>query len=237
MSGKNVAIMQPYVFPYIGYYCLVQASDTFVFYDDVNYIKQGWINRNRLLINNVPYTFTIPLRKRSSFQLIKNINVVDIKKFKSKFVKQLEQSYSKACNYQVGMSYVDRVLDTDIDSISQLAMKSVIEFFEMLNIEKNFLVSSESFGESKGINKADRLIAIVKSLDSENYINPIGGTALYDKQYFSDKGVNLSFIKAKLEKYKQLGDEGFVGGLSIIDVIMNNNIDEVKSHLVNYELV
>jgi hypothetical protein len=237
MSGKNVAIMQPYVFPYIGYYCLIQASDTFVFYDDVNYIKQGWINRNRLLINKVPYTFTIPLRKRSSFQLIKNINVVDIKKFRSKFIKQLEQSYSKACNYQVGMSYVDRVLDTDIDSISQLAMKSVIEFFEMLNIEKNFLVSSESFGESKGIDKADRLIAIVKSLDSENYMNPIGGMTLYDKQYFSDKGVNLSFVKAKLEKYKQLGGGGFVGGLSIIDVIMNNTIDEMKSHLVNYELV
>ena len=68
----KLAIMQPYVFPYIGYFQLINAVNKFIFYDDVDYIKQGWINRNQILLNGKAYLFTIPLADASSLRKIKD---------------------------------------------------------------------------------------------------------------------------------------------------------------------
>jgi hypothetical protein len=234
---RVVSVMQPYIFPYIGYFNLAQASDIFVFYDDVNYIKQGWINRNRILINKTPYTFSIPLKNGSSFELIKNVLISDLDKFKSIFYKQLEQSYCKAKYFNIGIKYVEDVLSLDSDSISRLAIKSVMDFFTLVDIEKQFMVSSESFPSSKGIDRADRLLDIVKSVGSSHYVNTIGGMPLYDKAYFAERGVKLSFIKPLILEYGQVGKGDFVAGLSIIDVLMNIGIDGIRTHLDSYELV
>ncbi len=92
----NIAVMQPYIFPYLGYYQLVHAVDTFVFFDDVNFIMKGWINRNRILQQNEPFKFTVPLIKASQNRLINAIEISDYNRWKSDFLKSIEHSYKKA---------------------------------------------------------------------------------------------------------------------------------------------
>lgn len=237
INNNAVSVMQPYIFPYIGYFNLCYASDVFVFYDDVNYIKQGWINRNRILVNKRPYAFSIPLKNGSSFELIGNVAVSGFDRYKVKFLERVEQSYCKAKFFKAGRRYVENVLNHESESISRLAIKSVVDFFELVDIERCFLTSSEAFSSSKGIDRSDRLIEIVKSLGSSRYLNPVGGTALYDKDYFDQRGVKLSFVKAKLIPYTQVRPAEFVAGLSIIDVIMNNSVDDMRLHLRSYKLV
>jgi hypothetical protein len=237
INNNTVSVMQPYVFPYIGYFNLCHASDIFVFYDDVNYIKQGWINRNRILVNKCPYAFSIPLKNGSSFELIGNVAMSGFDKYKVKFLEQIEQSYCKAKFFKAGRKYVENVLNAESESISRLAIKSVVDFFELVDIERRFLTSSEAFSSSRGIDRADRLIEIVKSLGSSRYVNPLGGAALYDRSYFNQKGVKLYFVKSKLIPYTQVRRAGFVAGLSIIDVIMNNSVDDIRLHLKSYKLV
>lgn len=235
--SETVAIMQPYVFPYVGYFCLAEASTVFVFYDDVNYIKGGWINRNQILINGAPYKFAVPLSNGSPNELICAVKTHSVTDFRSKFLKQLHHAYRKAPYYEIGCNYVEAVLKPDSVSIADIAIRSVEQFYKLIGKSKTFLRSSEAFQRSRGMDRADRLIAITKTLQSSNYVNAIGGTSLYDKSYFAAQGVNLSFVKATLKEYKQLGSKDFVPGLSIIDIIMNNALEAMIAHLASYELL
>ena len=230
--------MQPYVFPYLGYMHLVNASDIFVFYDDVTFIKQGWINRNRIIVNNSPYNFTIPLQDASSFRWIKHTLVKDLDYFKKKFIKQVTQSYRKARNYKLGIEYIEAVLDDESANISDIAQKSVIFFFDMMGIEKLFLKSSElPIPNRDGISAADRLIDITKYLDGDRYINLSGGVELYSKDYFASNKVQLNFVSSTFNAYDQGGGVAFIPSMSIIDLVMRLEPDEIREHLSTFELI
>jgi hypothetical protein len=237
MTGNTVAIMQPYLFPYVGYFCLTEASDMFVFYDDVNYIPRGWINRNQILLNGVPYKFSVPLSNGSQNELIRDVQTHSLADFRNKFIKQLQHAYSRAPHYERGCEYVDAVLRPDVGSIADLAIRSVEELYTLVGKSKAFTRSSVSFPETRGMDRADRLIAITKALQSTNYVNAIGGASLYDKPYFAERGINLSFVKADLKEYPQIGSKEFVPGLSIIDLVMNSSVEGILPHLASYELL
>jgi hypothetical protein len=231
----KVAIMQPYVFPYIGYFQLIEAVDTFVFLDDVNYIKKGWINRNRILVNNTESMFTIPVKKASQNKLINEIEVMLDSNWINQFYKTLEQNYSKAPNFNNTFSLIQSIFDSKFNTISDLAINSVKQICLSLGMEKNFQISSELYNETKGQEKSDRLINIAKQCKCNHYINPEGGKTLYHKDYFQLNGVALSFIENELLPYKQFNDS-FVGGLSIIDVFMFNTKENVIDLLTQYKL-
>lgn len=233
---NSVSIMQPYIFPYLGYFCLAQACKTFVFYDDVNFIKRGWINRNQILLNGLPHKFTIPLTNGSQNNLICDVKMSSIVDFKKKFLTQIHHSYSKAPYFDAGLNYINSVLDQDEEFISELAISSIENFYQLLGIEKRFILSSKEFKCSKGMDKADRLICITKSLQSDEYVNAAGGIELYEKPYFQKNGINISFVEPQLIEYRQVGSKEFHAGLSIIDVIMNNSFDEIKTHIESYQL-
>ncbi|HEY4074792.1 MAG TPA: WbqC family protein [Herbaspirillum sp.] len=235
--ANTVAIMQPYVFPYIGYFCLIQASDIFVFYDDVNFINRGWINRNQILVNGDPYKFTIPLSNGSQNELICNVKMHAFEDCRKKLLKQIYQSYCKTPHFDIGFNYVEEVLKADFTSISDVAISSVEKFYKLIGIEQKFIRSSEAFQSSRGADKADRLIEITKSLQSNLYVNAIGGAALYNKSYFLESGINLSFVKPRLRSYKQMGAKEFISGLSIIDVVMNNDVDSIIDMVGDYEFL
>lgn len=233
----TVAIMQPYAFPYLGYFSLVEASDIFVAYDDVNYIPRGWINRNRLLINGAEFTFTIPVANASQNDLIHQVRLHGYAGFRDKFLKQIQQAYRKATCFDVGFGYVEAVMAPGRNSISELAISSIEEAFRLLGSPKRILRSSEFAAESRGMERAERLIAIAKALGSVSYVNAMGGTALYDKPFFSEHGVRLSFVRPHLSTYPQLRVDSFVPGLSIIDILMNNPVQRVVEMIRDYELV
>jgi hypothetical protein len=236
---NKVAIMQPYVFPYIGYMNLVKASDKFVFYDDVHFIKKGWINRNRIISGGEPYRFTIPLKHQSQNILIKDTEVSGLSKFADKFLKQLDSEYKKAPHKSKVLDYVREVLTNNHKNISEVAIASVKLFFRYIDVEKDFYCSSKEFESTRGLEKADRLIQITKSFDSNEYINAIGGTSLYSKELFASNGVTLNFVKPLLPSYLHCnGRDGiFNPGLSIIDIMMNISEYEIRNHLNCYELV
>lgn len=237
MVRKTVAVMQPYVFPYAGYFSLVQASDVFVFYDDVHFRKGGWINRNRILINGAPYLFSIPLKNGSPNVLIKDVETRDAGRFREKFLKQLDLAYRKAPYFDQGMAYVEGVFASGGDHVSDLAIHSVKGLYALIGIERDFLLSSKAFAESRGMEKSDRLIAITKALGADSYVNAPGGQALYSKEYFKRQGVSLSFVRPVPLAGDMRGKDGDIeGGLSIIDAVMNNDAENLLRLIDSYEL-
>jgi hypothetical protein len=229
----KVAVMQPYFFPYIGYFQLIRAVDIFVFYDDVNYIKNGWINRNRILINGQPRYFTLQLKDASSFKLINEISFIDNR---SKLLRSISVSYGRAPHFREVFELVERCLSIETGNVASIVMNSVVEVSRYLKLNTSFEVSSEKYADTKCLDRANRLIEICKLNNATTYINAIGGTDLYTKSFFNDNGIKLSFIKSKEISYKQFNND-FISWLSIIDVLMFKSVEEVQIMLDQYELL
>jgi hypothetical protein len=227
-----LGIMQPYLFPYIGYFQLINAVDKFIFYDDVNFIKNGWINRNKILINNESRYITIHLKNASSNKLINEIEYIDNRK---KILKSIEQAYAKAPSINFILPIVNDILNYKTYKISELSIYSVKTICKYLDINTNFSISSKEYYKTKGLNKSERIIKICKLNNTTTYINAIGGKALYDKEYFYRNKITLQFIKPKNIIYSQ-GNNKYVSGLSIIDVLMWNNKKIVRKMLNDYEI-
>jgi len=229
----KIAIMQPYFFPYIGYFQLIQSVDKFIFYDDVNFIKNGWINRNRILLNDEPHYITVQLKEASPFEKISNIKFSDNR---AKLKKTIEQAYKKALSFNSAWPIVEGCLDLATDNISRLAIYSVKETCKYLNINTVFEVSSENYNDISSLSGAERIIEICRRNSASQYINPIGGTELYDKDDFDKAGIQLNFIKTHDIKYDQNTDS-FMPNLSIIDVMMFNAPQDIVTMLQDYELI
>lgn len=234
----KIAIMQPYFFPYIGYFQLVEAVDKFIFYDDVHYIKKGWINRNRILINGQAKLFTVPVTKSSQNKLINEIACDLSEKWKIKIIKTLVYNYKTAPFYQEVMPLIEKILNnekTDI-RISNLAAKSVLVIAGYLQLDTSFEFSSDHYYQTHGLEKAKRLIDIIKMNGADTYVNLIGGAELYNKKDFANNSIQLEFLKTKNVKYPQF-IERFVPNLSIIDVLMFNSKQKVRQMLTKFSYV
>lgn len=231
----KIAIMQPYLFPYIGYFQLINAVDTFVFYDDVNFIKRGWINRNQILIDNKAALFTVPLKKASQNKLINEIETAIDEKWLSQFFKTIEQNYKNAPYFKETFQLLKKVFEKKQAKISSIAIDSVLQISKYLKLNTQFEVSSVAYPDSVNFSKAERLIAICKEKGYNHYINPSGGKELYQKNTFKKEGINLVFIENELVPYKQFENK-FVKGLSIIDVLMFNTLEETMKLMSQYSL-
>lgn len=232
----RVAVMQPYLFPYIGYMNLAHAADCFVFYDDVSYIKQGWINRNRILIGGKEHIFAIPVKGQSSNKLINQIYVQDYTRFCIKFEKKLRESYAKANFFDQGMAYVESVTQMECELIADFAVNSVRNFFYFLNMDKSFIRSSELNLTAERMCRTERLISITKTLKGDKYINMEGGRNLYEAADFSSASLTLSFLAPKVRPYRQYGASAFLPNLSIIDALMNCDLSDVRRQLESYDI-
>jgi hypothetical protein len=232
----KVAIMQPYFMPYIGYFQLVNAVDKFVFYDDVQYIKGGRINRNRILINGEAKYINVPQIGASSNKLINEVGVDQRKKDYTNFLKTIEINYKRALFFDETFQLLKNVIERSYDNISEIAIESVKMCAEYLDLNTQFYVSSVAYPQTKGLERAERLKTICKDLGTNTYINAIGGQQLYSKEEFEKVNIDLKFIKTKPIQYKQFEND-FVPWLSIIDVLMFNSPEEIQSMLNKYDLV
>lgn len=230
-----VAVMQPYLFPHIGYFQLCKASDKFVFYDDVNFIKGGWINRNRILSNGEIQRFTLPLQNSSANRLICEIDTQDRRVFNRKFLYQLEMSYRKAPYFEPVHSMIAGVLSGPSNTIAELAIDSVRSVWKYLGLNNQWYISSKDFAHTQGQHRLERLVSICNELQDSVYINPEGGRELYSQEEFASKGIELHFLQAGLDSYPQFQHD-FIPGLSIIDCLMFNSPAELISLLDTYTL-
>ena len=227
--------MQPYFFPYIGYFQLINAVDVFVLYDDVQYIKNGWINRNRMLVNGKPCYFTMQIKKSSTFDKINQKELLNFDYDKIKFFKSMEMSYRRAPYYNDVLPVLQQSMMTDTVKISELACNSIKTVCNYLGI-KTYLVKASEFDVSDDLNAAYRVIWFNKKLNSNHYINTSYGESLYSKEVFEKHDIKLNFLQTKDIRYIQYGNE-YVQDLSIIDVLMFNSKSEVMSLLDQYELI
>jgi hypothetical protein len=228
----KVAVMQPYLFPYIGYFQLVNHSDTFVFYDDVNFIKGGYINRNNILMNGNGQRFTWPITGASSF---KKINELDFTTNNKKVIATIKQAYSKAPFFQDVFPIIESVLSTEDLNVATVCEKSIWSVMSYLGIDKNFIKSSELI-YNRELPAQDKLFEICELNNAKEYTNSPGGQALYTKSAFKNKGIELNFIKNQAKPYNQSSSE-FIPNLSIIDVLMWNSVEDVCLMLNEYEVI
>lgn len=227
--------MQPYFFPYIGYWQLIHAVDRFVIYDDVNYIKNGWINRNRILINGEPRYITMPLRKASPNKRICDISLQSAPIWRDKLVKMVETTYRKAPYYGEIFPLVEDVLFYEADNLADFLAYQLKVLSRFMGITTVFIVTSRCY-ENNDLSGQQRVLDICKREGAITYINPQGGQALYHQESFAEDGMDLKFLLTSAIRYKQFGTL-HVPWLSIIDVLMFNSKSQLHTLLNKYELV
>lgn len=230
----KLAVMQPYLFPYIGYLQLLATADKFVVFDDVNFIKKGWINKNNILINGQKSTFTVPLQNVSQNRLIKDIEIVADEKWREKFLQSIKFSYKKAEFFEETYNLIEGILNCGETFISKMIVQSLRLFKEKLQLDVEIIESSEIYGNQELLAQF-RIIDICKRENAKHYINAIGGTELYDRELFEKNDVKLSFLQTTPFSYRQFGSE-FVPHLSIIDVLMFNGFAGTKNLMSHYTL-
>lgn len=231
----KLAIMQPYFFPYIGYFQLINAVDTFVIYDDVNYINKGWINRNNILVNGKSNLITFPLKNASQNKLINETEISEGIKNAEKLLKTIELNYKKAPFFkEIYYVLADIILLKSAD-IATFNLKGINAICNYLSVSTK-IVSTSAIYNNTHLKAQHRILDICKQEAATHYINPIGGMEIYSKELFVNSGILLNFIKAKPFEYKQFKNE-FVPWLSIIDVMMFNAPDNIKKMLNQYELI
>lgn len=226
MTDKlSAAIMHPYFLPYIGYFQLIAAVDTFVMYDNIKYRKKGWINRNRFLRNGADEIFSLPLKK--GFDHLTVVERQLSPQFdRDKLLRQFKGAYSKAPFFEETYSLLSKIVTFESDNLFDYIHNSVQEVCQHLEIQSNIMKSS-IISVDHGLQGKYKVIAICQSLGADIYINPMGGIELYSKDEFLQGGVELKFLKPRLMSYKQFDNE-FVPWLSIVDVLMFKPRSEVK---------
>lgn len=231
----KLGIMQPYFFPYIGYWQLIKAVDQFVIYDDVNYIKGGWINRNRILLDNSVKYFNLYMCGSSSNKLINEISVENRNEIINKNKRILEAAYHKAPYFNDVMILVDDILYYKNSNLAQFLENSIKLICNYLQIETKIIISS-SLIKDNSLKGQDKVIHICNLLGADYYYNAIGGKELYSKKLFQKNGIDLNFLKTECIEYKQFG-KNFIPNLSILDVMMFNSVEKIKDFLDKYKLL
>lgn len=234
---KKVAIMQPYFFPYIGYFQLINSVDEFIIYDNIQYTKKGWINRNRILCNNKDRMISLPLKKDSDF-----LNVVDRKlsdtwiSERKKLINLINELYKKSPFFDKVFPLIQQILLFEETNLFKFIYNSLVLINEYLDIKTKITISSSLDIDHKNLKSQDKVLALCKKTKADIYINAIGGQELYNKDYFLQHNIILNFIKSELISYKQFDNE-FVSWLSIIDVLMFNSKEQIKKYLNCYKLI
>jgi hypothetical protein len=232
----KIAIMQPYLFPYIGYWQLMNTVDTFVLYDNIQFTKKGWFHRNNILANGKKTLFTIPLNKDSDFLDVRDRFLADdSKKQITKIVSQIEQSYKKAPYFSDVYPIIKNALLNNEKNLFNYILNSIHTVCSYLNIKTKIIISSE-INIDHSLRSQEKVITLCKTLNAANYINPIGGMNLYDKSDFTKNGITLKFLHTELIEYPQFKPD-FEPYMSIIDIMMFNSKAEISDMLEKFKLI
>jgi len=231
----KLGIMQPYFFPYIGYWQLINVADKYVIYDDVNFIKGGWINRNRILMNGEAKMINLRMNGASPNKLINEVEVVDDIVYNKKLLKTIENCYKKAPYFKDAFPIVEKIINSEEKNLAKYLEFSIRQICEYIPIDTEIIVSS-TINKNNDLKGEDKILNICKILGVDEYYNAIGGQELYLYENFLLNGIKLKFLKTSNIEYKQFKNE-FVPNLSIIDAMMFNSVEDIKKMLDQYELL
>lgn len=234
-SGMKLAIMQPYFMPYIGYFQLISAVDTFIVYDNIKYTKRGWINRNRMLQCGRDALFSLPLKRGSDALDVRERELAgDFDR--SKLLDRFREAYRRAPHFEQTFALLEDIVGCGEANLFRYLHHSILAICGHLGITTEIRVSS-GIAIDHDLKGQDKVLALCKAAGATVYVNPVGGMELYSKAIFRDKGIELKFIKPIPFEYAQFG-HAFVPWLSIVDVMMFNPLDAIRDRLANgFELL
>ncbi len=234
----KVAIMQPYFFPYIGYFQLIKHTDLFILFDDSQYIRHGWVNRNRILKPEKDWQYIIaPLQEYKQTTQIKDIRVQNNEVWKDKIIRQIEHYKKKAPFYSQTKVILEECLHCKDDSVTKLNSFAINKICNFLEVPLNLKISScENFDYSNVNDSGEWALRICEQLKATEYLNPIGGMSLFSPNKFSNSNVKLNFIIPTNITYNQRRNGIIENGLSIIDVMMFNSLEDIYKLLNKCEI-
>ena len=229
----KVGVMQPYFLPYLAYFQLVKYVDKYVIADDMNFIKNGWINRNFLLLGGRPFMFHLQLIGASQNLWIRSIEVGPNQ---YKLLKTIEVNYRKAPYFDKVFPLMEEIICYKAINLGRYLGNSLIKISEYLKIDTLFEYEGDNIQSEHLLKAQERLIANCKLFGATEYVNAIGGTALYSKEDFKKAGIDLYFLKTRPVEYKQY-NHPFVPDLSIVDVLMFNSVEQTNELLMQFDLI
>jgi len=225
----RVGVLQPYLLPYIGYFQLINCVDHLVVYDDAQYTKKGWINRNRFQTNGVEQKFTVPLERASDFLNIRD-REISPSYASASILNQITNAYNKSPNFPFVIEKMEEIFNFSGRNLFLFILNSIEVVNEYLEIKTPIVVSSD-IRAAQGMRGKERVVKICQELGAKTYINPQNGRPLYDQRDFEEQGIELLFLESQLSEYHQ-SQHPFLPGLSIMDVMMMESVSEIKSRLL-----
>lgn len=255
----KLAIMQPYFMPYLGYFQAIHAVDKYILYSNLSFIKDGWMNRNRILIKDGKVAIiNVPLIHKSSNTFIFDIRIDNTRNWNKKLIKSILLNYKGSQYFEDIYPFFEKLLSKSYNFLYQLNADTIIEIsrfmgittpiefenrnkyreleIQLSNVEKGDYTDFEFMQKTKPIKKVARVLAISAIEKADVFINAIGGQELYDKNEFASYGIDLKFIKTGDINYPQFSKE-FVPNLSIIDVLMHNGKEATRQLLNEFTLI
>jgi hypothetical protein len=231
----KLSIMQPYFLPYIGYFQLIASTDVFIVYDNIKYTKKGWINRNRMLRDGEPATFSLPLKKASDSLDVRERELsADFDP--GKLLNQFYTAYRKAPHFNNTWPVIEEILRHQDQNLFGFLHHSIVRICSHLGITTEIRTSSK-IEIDHGLKNQDKVLALCGAAGASLYVNPIGGMELYSKDDFRAKGVDLRFLRSKELVYPQFR-ESFVPWLSVLDVMMFHDPNSLRNVIeTGYDLI
>lgn len=234
----KIAVMQPYFFPYLGYFSLIHSVEHFMFFDDVQYLKKSWMSRNRLL--NIekgrPYYIRPTLIKPNYKALYTSVKLNNNDNWKLKLVEQLNGYKHKAPYYKQTKLLLEEILENNFDFLTTFNISSTTTISKALGLPTKFdNYTDYDFWFEEKPQEGDWGRVIAKEIKASHYINSPGGESFIFPEKFSEIDMKLGFIQPTLKPYNQ-SHSAFVSGLSIIDVLLFNGIEETAEMVSQYEI-
>lgn len=228
-----LAAHQPYFIPYLAYWQLIDVADRFLIGDDYAFIKQGWITRNRILLNRTPFLFGLEVKNKSSYRSINETDILPIKI--SSMLKTVGMAYRRAPFFEEGVQLLEAILTYPDLNLSCFLSNSIYKICDYLGITTPIGFTSHIPNDST-LRMEERIYDFCHVYGADVYVNAIGGQSLYHFEQFKKQGIKLRFINCHHPQYKQFGN-AFVGQLSILDAIMFNSKDDLKTMLKQYSFI
>ena len=234
----KLGIMQPYFFPHLGYFALIKHTDQWIVFDTPQFIRHGWIERNRILKPGEGWQYImVPLEKHSRDTAIKDIKIKSNNDWREKILAQLEHYKKKAPHYAIVINLIKESIHLKTNSIVELDLNILKAVCNYLNINFTYQVFSTSDIKINNVNAPDEwALNICKKLNARSYYNPTGGISFFDRSKYEKVGIDLKFLQIEATPYYQFSNE-FIPNLSIIDVMMFNSPQKIKDMLNNIELI
>jgi len=251
----KLGVMQPYFFPYLGYFHVIVAVDEFVIIDQYEYSHKSWMSRNRILGNTKKgWVYIRPRLEKPSGRdyLIEEVNISKDSLWRKKLIKTLGQTYSKAPYFDEMYAFFKDLINFKPDTLSEFSFHAIFNIAQLLQIKTKISLNTPEFkilenelddylqsyqAKNPNINKKQaRVLEQCRRKNATHYVNTVAGNHLFSKEMMREFGVHLHFVSSRNIVYPQIVNNDFIPNLSIIDVLMHNGVEGTRKLLSKYDI-